>query len=59
MFVFLLENLFNEKYFTIKEKINLVFKKIFSFYFFEKTLSRNYKRIRNVILFTEYIKFDP
>jgi uncharacterized protein YlzI (FlbEa/FlbD family) len=60
----LLEKLVNEKYFlvngkhfTIKEKFGLVSKKVFSFYFRRKTLSRSYER--NVILFADYIKFDP
>jgi hypothetical protein len=60
----LLEKLVNEKHFlvngkhfTIKEKFGLVSKKVFSFYFRRKTLSRSCER--NVILFADYIKFDP
>jgi hypothetical protein len=39
-------------------KIYLVFKKMFSFYFRWKILSENCEKFRNVILFTDYIKFD-
>jgi len=55
----LLEKLVNEKYFLIKEKFGLVFKKIFSFYFGWKTLFENYEKFRNVILFADYIEFNP
>jgi len=47
----------NEKYFSVKEKFDLVFRKIFFFYFERKTLSGNYEKFRNVILFADYIKF--
>jgi len=41
-FVFLpLEKLVNKKHFSLKEKFGLIFKKVFSFYFGRKTLSRN------------------
>jgi len=49
----------NEKHFPIKEKFGLVFRKVFSFYFGRKTLSESCEKVRNVILFTDYIKFDP
>jgi hypothetical protein len=49
----------NEKHFPIKEKFDLVSKKVFSFYFGRKTLSGSCEKIRNVILFADYIKFDP
>jgi hypothetical protein len=52
-----LEKLVNEKHFLIKEKFGLVFRKVFSFYFERKTLSRSCEKIRNVILFIDYIKF--
>jgi hypothetical protein len=62
----LLEKLINKKYFSIngkhfsvKEKFSLVSRKVFSFYFGRKTLSVSCKKIRNVILFADYIKFDP
>jgi len=48
----------NEKYFSVKEKFDLIFKKVFSFYFGRKTLSENYEKFKNIILFADYIKFD-
>jgi hypothetical protein len=47
------------KHFPIKEKFNLVSGKVFFFYFGWKTLSRICEKFRNVILFADYIKFDP
>jgi len=55
----LLEKLVNEKQFSVKENFGLIFRKLFSFYFGRKTLSRSYKKFRNIILFADYIKFDP
>jgi hypothetical protein len=55
----LLKRLVNEKYFSVKEKFSLIFRKIFSFYFGRKTLSRSYEKIRNIILFADYVKFGP
>jgi hypothetical protein len=55
----LLEKLINEKHFLVKGKFGLVFRKVFSFYFEWKTLSGSCKKFRNVILFADYIKFDP
>jgi len=49
----------NGKYFPVKEKFDLIFKKVFSFYFGRKTLSGSCEKFRNVIFFTDYIKFDP
>jgi hypothetical protein len=37
----------------------MVFRKVFSFYFGQKTLSESCKKFRNVILFADYIKFGP
>jgi hypothetical protein len=54
-----LEKLVNGKYFSIKEKFGLVFRKVFFFYFGRKTLSGSCEKFRNVILFANYIKFDP
>ena len=54
----LLEKLVNGKHFPVKEKFDFVFKKIFSFYFRQKTLFQNYKKFRNIILFVDYNKFD-
>jgi hypothetical protein len=49
----------NEKHFLVKEKFDLIFRKVFSFYFRRKTLSGSCEKFRNVILFVDYIKFDP
>jgi hypothetical protein len=61
-----LEKLVNEKYFpvngkylSIKEKFSLIFKKVFLFYFGRKTLFRSCEKFRNIILFADYVKFDP
>ena len=54
-----LEKLVNEKHFPVKEKFDLVSKKVFSFYFGRKTLSKSCEKFRNVMLFADYIKFDP
>jgi hypothetical protein len=53
-----LEKLVNEKHFPVKEKFGLIFRKIFSFYFRQKTLSGSCEKFKNVILFADYIKFD-
>jgi hypothetical protein len=54
-----LGKLVNEEHFTVKEKFGLVCRKVFSFYFGRKTLSESCEKIRNVILFADYIKFGP
>jgi hypothetical protein len=54
-----LKKLVNGKYFPVKEKFGLVSRKVFFFYFGRKTLSRSCEKIRNVILFVDYIKFGP
>jgi hypothetical protein len=61
-----LEKLINEKHFSangkhfpVKEKFSLVFRKVFFFYFGRKTLSESCEKFRNIILFDDYIKFDP
>jgi len=54
-----LEKLINEKHFAVKEKFGLVFRKVFSFYFGRKTLLGSREKFRNIILFTDYIKFGP
>jgi hypothetical protein len=53
-----LEKLVNEKHFSVKEKFGLVFRKMFSFYFWWKTLSGSCEKFKNVILFADFIKFD-
>jgi hypothetical protein len=54
-----LEKLVNEKHFLVKEKFDLVYRKMFFFYFGRKTLSGSCEKFRNVILFAYYIKFSP
>jgi hypothetical protein len=54
-----LEKLVNGKHFPIKGKFGLVSRKVFFFYFEQKTLSGSYEKFRNVILFANYIKFGP
>jgi hypothetical protein len=54
-----LEKLFNGKYFPVKEKFGLVFRKVFSFYFGRKTFFRSCEKFRNIMLFADYIKFSP
>jgi hypothetical protein len=49
----------NGKHFPVKEKFGLVSRKVFSFYFGRKTLSGSCEKFRDVILFADYIKFDP
>ena len=55
----LLGKLVNGKYFPVKEKFDLVSRKMFSFYFGRKTLSESCEKFRNVILFVDHIKFNP
>ena len=33
--------------------------KVFFFYFGRKTLFESYEKFRNIILYADYIKFDP
>ena len=54
-----LEKLMNRKHFPIKKKFGLVFRKVLSFYFGRKTLSGSCKKFKNIILFVDYIKFNP
>jgi uncharacterized protein YlzI (FlbEa/FlbD family) len=48
--------LVNEKHFLVKEKFNLVFKKVF-FYFRWKIFSKSCEKFKNILLFVDYIKF--
>jgi hypothetical protein len=61
-----LEKLVNEKYFPVngkhflvKGKFVLISRKVFFFYFGRKTLSISCEKIKNIILFADYVKFDP
>jgi hypothetical protein len=47
----------NEKHFPVKGKFGLISRKVFSFYFGQKTLSGSCEKFRNVVLFADYIKF--
>jgi len=49
----------NEKHFYVKEKFSLISRKVFSFYFGLKTLSRSCEKFKNIILFVDYVKFGP
>jgi hypothetical protein len=51
-----LEKLVNRKYFSIKEKFDLISKKLFSFLF---SAENTYEKFRNIILFADYIQFHP
>ena len=50
----LLEKLVNGKHFQVKGKFGLVYRKMFSFYFGQKTLSRIYEKFRNIIIYWLY-----
>jgi hypothetical protein len=54
-----LEKLVNGKYFSVKEKFDLVSRKVFFGKSGRKTLSGSCEKFKNVILFADYIKFDP
>jgi hypothetical protein len=43
----------------IKKKFSLVYTQVFYFYFEQKKLFKNDEKFRNIILFANYIKFDP
>jgi len=51
--------LINKKYFPVNKKFSLVFRKVFFFYFEKNTFSESYEKIKNIILFADYIKFSP
>jgi hypothetical protein len=55
----LLEKIINKKYFPVKETFNLIFRKVFSFYFGWKTLFICCEKFKNILFFfVDYIKFD-
>jgi hypothetical protein len=54
-----LEKLINEKHFQVKGKFGLISRKVFSFYFGWKTLSKSCEKFRNIVLFADYIIFGP
>jgi hypothetical protein len=55
--LFAIRKLVNGRYFPVKGKFGLIFRKVFFFYFGWKTLSRSYEKFINIILFVDYIKF--
>jgi hypothetical protein len=54
-----LEKLVNRKHFQSKENLAWFLRKCFPGKFEWKTLSGSCEKFRNIILFTNYIKFDP
>jgi hypothetical protein len=57
--LFIIRKINQRKTLSNKKIFDLIFRKVFFFDFERKTLFRNYKKIRNIILFADYIKFDP
>jgi hypothetical protein len=55
----LLKKLVNRKHFLVQKQFSLVSRKAFSFYFRWKTIFRSCEKIKNVMLFANYIKFGP
>jgi len=49
----------NKKHFPVKEKFGLVSRKVFFFLFWAENTFRKLWKFRIVILFADYIKFDP
>jgi hypothetical protein len=49
----------NEKHFAVKKNLTWLSGKVFFFYFGRKTLFESCEKFRNIILFADYIKFDP
>ena len=41
------------------KKFGLIFRKVFCFYFRHKIFSKSYEKFKNIILFDDYVKFDP
>jgi hypothetical protein len=54
-----LEKLVNGKYFSVKKNLIWFPGKYFPVKYKRKTISGSCKKFRNVILFADYIKFDP
>jgi hypothetical protein len=55
----ILEKLVNEKHFSVKKNLTWFPEKCFPRKFGWKTLSESYEKFKNIILFTDYIKFGP
>jgi hypothetical protein len=54
-----IEKLINGKHFSVKKKLVWFPGKCFSGKFGQKTLFGSCEKFRNIILFADYIKFDP
>jgi hypothetical protein len=59
MCLFVIVKVDQRKYFSGKKNLAWFSEKCFSERFRRKTLSGNYEKFRNVILFVNYIKFNP
>jgi hypothetical protein len=59
MYLFEIRKINQQKTLSSQKKFSMVSRKVFSFYFERKTLSRSCKKIINIILFVDYIKFGP
>ena len=59
MCLFFIKKISQQKTLSSQKQFDLIFKKIFFFYFKRKILLRNFEKFRNIILFVDYIKFDP
>ena len=57
--LFIIIKVDQRKTLPVKEKFNLVFRKVFSFYFGRKTLFGSCEKFKNIILFADYIEFGP
>jgi hypothetical protein len=57
--LFVIKNYLTKNIFQLNENLALFLKKCFPEKFGRKTLSESCKKFRNVILFADYIKFDP
>jgi len=57
--LFVIRKVDQRKTLSGQKKFSLVFRKVFSFYFGRKTFSVSCEKIKNAILFADYIKFGP
>jgi hypothetical protein len=59
MCLFAIKKIDQQKILSDQRKIWLDFQESVFFFFGRKTLSRSCEKFRNIILFADYIKFDP
>jgi len=57
--LFVIKKVDKWKTLSSQKKFGLISRKVFFFYLRRKTFSENCEKIRNVILFVDYIKFGP